>query len=550
MTHFLMSKLEIWFALFCYPVYGMKDPQGVMEFAKKRSAIHFHLLVNSELSANDEMIDMTMADWADSVSAHVGWLHSQILELWVGNNDSTHTAESAHNSADGPLPPPGKNALAKCKEYLQQLARGKQIWDQYERLMALSKKTAGDILDKLLSEEFGMTAFHPGMPPEDWPAPGGLPDQGYRSSYASMQTQEDILAKGKLRQFKASREDHLHERYVNITNHTHCHWCSGYCSREKRQAVLFDPAKHRADDPTKFEQDGRVMVTTTFLSCRFGFGNLLDYDPSGQNNKTRSIERIDDGKVEVDGNGQPRFYASCNHPRVVQEPVGTSWFGANSDLQFVLTNHLTHKRVVERGESCDAFLSNLCIAGMLGLDQFHGSEIMENYVISYQCKGQESSAHWDAVLRSIAERHISTDRGDRSWRSLIASYMNEISASRSVPKDKAVFLLSQGKLTFSPGSNVKMCSVSSVPLDSFANPDAGSDDASPPPTNSFTFPVILKRYKERHPDLEDMGLCKFVALHFFPNSVVVPHFFGYSYEPSWPLTESYAKWTLVLYKPW
>ena len=31
---------------------------------------------------------------------------------------------------------------------------------------------------------------------------------------------------------------------------------------------------------------------------------------------------------------------------------------------------------------------------------------------------------------------------------------------------------------------------------------------------------------------------------------IVCQFFGYNNTPTWPLSENYSKWTLILYKPW
>lgn len=238
------------------------------------------------------------------------------------------------------------------------------------------------------------------------------------------------------------------------------------------------------------------MVVVSVFVCRFGFGQTLPFDPSGDGNLTRDIPRQDTPCVSFDANGQPRFHAERNHPRVVQEPVGMNWYGANCDLVPMLTNHLLTYE--QHRAHYPQFLRALALAGVSGLDQHHGSETAENYIVAYKCKGSESLAAWDSVLHSIGEHFVSSSWGSSNIRSMVAKFMNEISHSRSLSKDEAVFLLSHGKLIYNTAI-IKKCLVSSIYLDALVGggvnvfeSDSGSSSST---SNSFTWPVVLRKYK-------------------------------------------------------
>jgi hypothetical protein len=285
------------------------------------------------------------------------------------------------------------------------------------------------------------------------------------------------------------------------------------------------------------------MVVVSIFVCRFGFGQSLTFDPSGDGNLTRGIPYLDAPCITFDANGQPRFHAKRNHPRVVQEPVGMNWYGANCDLVPMLTNHLTH---AQHRAHYPQFLRALALAGVSGLDQHHGSETAENYIVSYKCKGSDSSAAWDSILRSIGEQFVSSSRGSSNIRSMVAKFMNEISHSRSLSKDEAVFLLSHGKMIYNTAT-LKKCSVSSVNLDSLVGGGTNADDSGSNSTtnstsnsNSFTWPVVLHKYKARDGSLAHVNLFVFCAQHMFTKEVI-PQFFGFFDKPTWPLTEEWSR---------
>ena len=69
-----------------------------------------------------------------------------------------------------------------------------------------------------------------------------------------------------------------------------------------------------------------------------GFGHSLHFDSSSENNFTFDIIPIKECFIECDDKQQPRFYATHNHPQVLQAPHSFHLFGANNDTQYLLFN--------------------------------------------------------------------------------------------------------------------------------------------------------------------------------------------------------------------
>jgi hypothetical protein len=401
-THYLTCKMELWLALFANPMYGLINPMGVMEFAKTRGAIHWHLLACAQPGSLQDPIDATMAAWASSVFEAVTTLEAYL-------DGCAEDASALIGTPDDPRMPPGPGALEASRRFLALSEGGRAVWDAYEAAMEAAQATAGVAIGEVLTSQVGVNALHPGQVPSEWPRPGGLPAQGYCSTWDGMQSNADILEKAELKQFKFTCEFHLYDRHVNLTNHCRTHCCSGYCLKASTFSVAFDPAQgHMEDDPTMYthSRTGQRMVVASMFVCCFGFGKSLPYDPCGDGNLMWGIPRQDAPSVLFDANGQPRFHAIRNHPRVVQEPVGMNWYGANCDLVPMLTNHLTR---AQHKAHYPQFLNALALAGVSGLDQYHGAETAENYIVAYKCKGSESLAAWESVLRSIGAQYVSSD---------------------------------------------------------------------------------------------------------------------------------------------
>ena len=89
------------------------------------------------------------------------------------------------------------------------------------------------------------------------------------------------------------------------------------------------------------------------------------------------------------------------------------------------------------------------------------------------------------------------------------------------------------------------CSVSSVDINSF-----GTEGTNEERKNKFQWPNITKKYKERPANLQALNLFTYTTKYWSKDGDIVCQFFGYNNTPTWPLSENYSKWTLILYKPW
>jgi hypothetical protein len=121
-------------------------------------------------------------------------------------------------------------------------------------------------------------------------------------------------------------------------------------------------------------------------------------------------------------------------------------------------------------------------------------------------------------------------------------------------------MLTGGKLKRSSFGTPMKCSVNRLPLDDIASYDVsigggaggggGDEGGAEDVSSSFTWPNIMKRYKSRLHEHEDLNLYTWCALHWKKDKLYVPQFFGYDKYPIWPLTEEYSKWQLTFFKPW
>ena len=159
----------------------------------------------------------------------------------------------------------------------------------------------------------------------------------------------------------------------------------------------------------------------------------------------------------------------------------------------------------------------------------------------YSCKGNDVSRSWQLVLRAITDEYCSRNGNqDKCIKSLVAKHMNEIAGSMSIPRDQAEYLLSGGVMKRNSFGTPMKCSVQSVDIESFGNQ---SD-------KSFQWKNIVKRYSSRDDNLEHLNLYLFCVDFWKKGKATIPQFFGYHDVPTWPLDESYSKWTLAIFKPW
>ena len=70
-----------------------------------------------------------------------------------------------------------------------------------------------------------------------------------------------------------------------------------------------------------------------------------------------------------------------------------------------------------------------------------------------------------------------------------------------------------------------------------------------PSTSSFTQKSIGTEYLTREA-IHDTINIYYVASLIFTGKPIIPQFFGYLTNSTWPLKEIYSEWVITFYKPW
>ena len=545
-THYMASKMEIWMALFMAPVFGVDGGVLAFEFAKSRGAIHFHALLTTVFNAFSQSMQRILKQFALNVDTAVEALNSFIKETF---DEDTH--KDQFPSRPDTIIDVKKAELVR-EDFCKLTPEGIQQWSTYLQTKKIAQQTVDNEMGKLMELEYGINALHPGNLPQDWVKPGGLANDNYRQTSDDMQCSRDVLDKQELKKPKFEREGDLFARQSNITNHARTHKCSDYCWKKKSFSQKFDEQLHLASTPEDrfYAQDGTAMVRVHQHTCRMGFGDKLTFDSSGENNLTRGIPPRQDSCIEFDKNGQPKFIARRNHPRVLQQPYSFPFFGANNDIQHLLVNSSSESTHTELGgttERYDQYQRNLRSVGMGGLEHHNGLHIAEEYTTSYACKGGENSANWEATSRAVTEEYCQRQGNEtRTIRSLLGKHMNVITGGMTITRDQSQFVLSGGSLKRSSQGTPLKCSVNSIDLDGLGRNQADEDGNEL--DNRFQWKNIENKYKLRAPTEDHLNVYQFCVN--WQKTPKAPQFFGFHNQPTWPLEENYAKWMLTLYKPW
>eukprot|EP00957_Ditylum_brightwellii_P103489 7885553-Ditylum_brightwellii.AAC.1 len=99
---------------------------------------------------------------------------------------------------------------------------------------------------------------------------------------------------------------------------------------------------------------------------------------------------------------------------------------------------------------------------------------------------------------------------------------------------------------------VKKCSVSSVYLDDInenAMDENGDVKSSKSKGNRLIWSDVVKQYKKRTSNDEEMNVYKFIAERMFPKEIFALQFIGFDQGATYPLKEEYSKWILIIFKP-
>jgi hypothetical protein len=177
--------------------------------------------------------------------------------------------------------------------------------------------------------------------------------------------------------------------------------------------------------------------------------------------------------IAFDRNGQPKYSAARNHPRVIQEPSTTFHWGANSDMQHFLTNSKSYDEVTHLGIDQGDFIKGLNTLGIAGLKQNTGNCIVIDYVTGYQTKGNASTKEWCSMLQDLEDTLLANDKdpavdnenGNATMKKLVGKHMHQIVKYQDVSKEEASFCLSGGQLRYN-SMIVKACSLNQETLKS------------------------------------------------------------------------------------
>ena len=331
----------------------------------------------------------------------------------------------------------------------------------------------------------------------------------------------------------------------------------------------YDEAKHGTDADTYFNSAGEECTTKVVKECKFDYGTQLSHGVGDDKERTCGHPRADKFGLDFDSNGQTKPIPIRNNGRQVPYTYASTVFGANNDTQFLLMPSRWNSddgtqdgdntpRPITRVEIEE--ISNLLSAARRsGLDAANSLHIINRYLTSYCCKGGQSSANWQDASKSLVMEYCSR-QGNENKRlsSIVAKLMLEVSSAMSIPRDQALFLAGEGLLKRCSLATIKKASVSSVTVDELARAAESSDQLNTNPTNDaakkneerFTIKIIERRYKSRDAVAASKSMYEWCMSCWSKKTEIAPMFFGYHARPTWPMSETFAKWTLRLHRPW
>ena len=425
--------------------------------------------------------------------------------------------------------------------------RGVGSWNKYQDSISNALRHCEGTIVPLLEKKFGMHALHPGNFPRQWKLPGGLKEHNYPpSDVDNMMSSKDVVATRALKRPKLACEDNLRDYCAHFTNMCRSHKCQpNYCLRDVRHQEKHDAARHGDVDPSKIiVKDGQEFVIVTRKVCRFHFGTVRAYDPSGEKDLTRGRPPVLRPTLFADKNGMLKINMHRNHPRITQEPHLSYHWGANSNTVplFIIPPPEQHLHGLD-AEAYVRRMNNLDSAGFAGLDSSTAKHVLDMYIMKYTMKPEKSSANSDISRRSLTQSYCQQHfDSDKAVRNLIGKHMYEVTNSESQTNQQVAFVDGGGKTTFTNRQRPKKCSVTATSIPGMAMLADGS--------KSFTWATICNRYKNRPPNMCRFNLYHFIYHYWSATETTTPQIFGYHDVATWPLREEYAKFTLAIFKPW
>ena len=340
-THFLASKMEIWYNIVMKNIHNVNAVLISKEFASSRGSIHFHSLNHTDQSEDIEIkLDKCLVTLSISLYYLFKQLDIFICSFWVKSD------QFKFNPA---LSITGKSSYEYRERFLKSFKKGQLYWAKFKEEESLLYKKYSLELTNMLESRWGYGALHPGLFPFDWVKPSGMLKDGYPPTSKDMLSSLNVLKISELKKIKSSREEDLLNRSINYLNHCGTHKCSNYCHVISSRTVKYNKDKHKhIKEDDIFNENGVMFARIKVTECRMKFGKLRIFDKSGENNLTRGIAIRLQGSIICDLNGQPRFHARRNHPRLLQQPHSFLYYGGNNDTQRLLCNRTGYKTCMDK----------------------------------------------------------------------------------------------------------------------------------------------------------------------------------------------------------
>ena len=162
--------------------------------------------------------------------------------------------------------------------------------------------------------------------------------------------------------------------------------------------------------------------------------------------------------------------ARRNHPRLIQQPYSSLFFGANNDTQLLLNGQFGKKLLDRVGkEEYELFTCNLIVAKMSCLEPGRCDDTLEEYLTGYACKGGETSKGLEEKLKVLIRTYCSKDTNQsKSLRSIMGKQMFKISNSMSLTRDQCHYMIAGGQLKRYTCETPMICSVTSMSLEEYS----------------------------------------------------------------------------------
>ena len=163
-----------------------------------------------------------------------------------------------------------------------------------------------------------------------------------------------------------------------------------------------------------------------------------------------------------------------------------------------------------------------------------------DYIVGYTCKGGTTLVEEHKTNRSLIAKMEETTGDQEELRCIAKRIMNKAATRRLISKQEACVLLSKLPLTLCSEFITTESIVKNTPIEVHYEADKKPKSEK-----------LLLRYEKRPEELHHMSINDFFHhVHGTSNRQSIPLFTGLSGKPTFPVTESYAKHTLIVYKPW